>query len=64
MEHTVVLSDNKTVDPRTQGEILEAAGARVEVLEAKTEDAVVEAVRGADGLIVDSVTPVTARVLG
>lgn len=58
-----MLSDNKTVDPRTQSEILEAAGASVEVLAAKTEDAVVEAVRGADGLIVDSVTPVTARVL-
>jgi D-3-phosphoglycerate dehydrogenase len=64
MEHTVVLSDQKTVDPRTQSEILEAAGVRVEVLEGKTEEAVIEAIRGAHGMIVDSVTPVTARVLG
>jgi D-3-phosphoglycerate dehydrogenase len=64
MEHTVVLSDQKTVDPRTQSEILEAAGVGVRVLEGKTEEAVIEAVKGADGLIVDSVTPVTARVLG
>jgi D-3-phosphoglycerate dehydrogenase len=63
MEHTVVLSDQKTVDPRTQSEILEAAGVGVRVLEGKTEEAVIEAVKGADGLIVDSVTPVTARVL-
>jgi D-3-phosphoglycerate dehydrogenase len=63
MEHTVVLSDQKTVDPRTQSEILEAAGVEVQVLEGKTEEAVIEAVKGADGLIVDSVTPVTARVL-
>jgi len=59
-----VLSDQKTVDPRTQSEILEAAGVGVRVLEGKTEEAVIEAVKGADGLIVDSVTPVTARVLG
>jgi len=64
MEHTVVLSDQKTVDPRTQSEILEAAGVEVAVLDGKTEDAVAAAVRGAEGLIVDSVTPVTARVLG
>ena len=60
----MVMSDEKTVDPRTQREILEAAGARIEVLDGKTEAAVAEAVRGADGLVVDSRTPVTARVLG
>ena len=59
-----MLSDQKTVDPRTQSEILEAAGVGARVLEGKTEEAVIEAVKGADGLIVDSVTPVTARVLG
>jgi D-3-phosphoglycerate dehydrogenase len=63
MEHTVVLSDQKTVDPHTQSEILEAAGVGVEVLEGKAEADVIEAVAGADGMIVDSVTPVTARVL-
>ncbi|MEF8789809.1 MAG: C-terminal binding protein [Haloarculaceae archaeon] len=64
MEHTVVMSDEKTVDPRTQREILEAAGARIEVLDERTEAAVADAVRGADGLVVDSRTPVTAQVLG
>ena len=63
MEHTIVLSDAKTIDPQTQSEILEAAGARVEVLDERTEDAVIEAVGDAEGLIVDSITPVTARVL-
>jgi len=60
----VVMSDEKTVDPRTQREILEAAGARIEVLDERTEAAVADAVRGADGLVVDSRTPVTAQVLG
>lgn len=64
MEHTVVMSDEKTVDPRTQREILEAAGARIEVLDERTEAALADAVRGADGLVVDSRTPVTAQVLG
>jgi D-3-phosphoglycerate dehydrogenase len=63
MEYTVVLSDQKTIDPRTQSEILEAVGVGIEVLNERTEEAVIEAVRGADGMIVDSVTPVTARVL-
>jgi D-3-phosphoglycerate dehydrogenase len=63
MSHTVVLSDNKTVDPETQSEILEAAGAEIEVLDAKTEDAAAEAFRDADGAIVDAATPVTERVL-
>ena len=63
MEYTVVLSDAKTIDPRTQSEILESAGARVKVLDERTEAAVIEAVSDAEGLIVDSVTPVTARVL-
>ena len=60
----MVMSDEKTVDPRTQREILEAAGARIEVLDERTEAAVADAVRGADGLVVDSRTPVTAQVLG
>ena len=58
-----MLSDQKTIDPRTQSEILEAVGVGIEVLNERTEEAVIEAVRGADGMIVDSVTPVTARVL-
>jgi len=63
MEYTVVLCDNKTVDPQTQSDILESAGIAIEILDEKTEEAVVEAVQGADGLIVDAATPVTARVL-
>ncbi len=63
MTYRVVISDNKTVDPATQEEILEAAGAEIEILDAKTEQRVIEAVRGADGLIVDAATPVTARAL-
>lgn len=63
MEYTVVLCDNKTVDPGTQRDILEAVGIGIELLDEKTEEAVIEAVQGADGLIVDAATPVTARVL-
>ncbi|MBX0323848.1 C-terminal binding protein [Halomicroarcula sp. F13] len=60
MDHTIVLCDNKTVDPTTQSEILEAAGASIELLDEKTESAVTEAVQGAHGIIVDAATPVTA----
>lgn len=63
MEYTVVLCDDKTVDPSHRAEILEAAGARIELLEEKTEDAVADAVEEADGIIVDASTPVTARVI-
>jgi D-3-phosphoglycerate dehydrogenase len=63
MEYTVVLSDNKTVDPAHQADVLEAAGAAIETLDDKSESAVAAAVRGADGLVVDASTPVTARVL-
>jgi D-3-phosphoglycerate dehydrogenase len=63
MTHTVVLSDNKTVDPDDQAAILEDAGASIEILEEKTEAAVADAVRGAAGIIVDAATPVTKRVL-
>jgi D-3-phosphoglycerate dehydrogenase len=63
MGHRVVLSDNKTVDPETQEDVLEAAGADVEVLEEKTESAVEEALQGADGMITDAATPVTREVL-
>lgn len=63
MEHTVVLCDNKTVDPAHQAGILETAGADVDILDEKTESAVTDAVVGADGIIVDAKTPVTANVL-
>lgn len=63
MTHTIVLCDNKTVDRTDQVEILEATGASIEFLEEKTEAAVVEAVRGVQGIIVDAATPVTPRVV-
>ena len=63
MDFTVVLSDDMTVDPSHQSRILEAAGAELETLDEKTESAVVDAVRGADGIIVDASTPVTERVI-
>lgn len=63
MERTIVLCDDKTVDRTDQVEILEAAGASLETLDEKTEDAVAAAVRGADGIIVDAATPVTRRVV-
>jgi len=63
MEYTVVLSDNKTVDPAHQANILEAAGATVEVLDGATEEGVAAAAERADGLIVDAYTPVTEAVL-
>jgi hypothetical protein len=63
MEQTIVLCDEKTVDRTDQVEILEAAGATLETLDEKTEDAVAAAVRGTDGIIVDAATPVTRRVL-
>jgi D-3-phosphoglycerate dehydrogenase len=63
MSYTVVLGDNKTVDPAHQREILSGVGAEVELLDEKTEAAVAAAVRGADGIIVDAATPVTAAAL-
>ncbi|QIO23883.1 C-terminal binding protein [Haloarcula sp. JP-L23] len=63
MDYTIVLCDNKTVDPTTQSEILEAAGATIELLDEKTDAAVTEAVQGAHGIIVDAATPVTAAAL-
>jgi D-3-phosphoglycerate dehydrogenase len=63
MEYTVVLSDTKAVDPADRAEILEAAGAEIELLDDASADSVAAAVRGADALIVDAYTPVTADVL-
>jgi D-3-phosphoglycerate dehydrogenase len=63
MEYTVVLSDNKAVDPTDRAEILEAAGAEIELLDDATPETVAAAVQGADALIVDAYTPVTAETL-
>lgn len=63
MAHTVVLSDDKTVDPAHQREILGDAGAEVDILDERTEAAVATVLQGADGIIVDAATPVTAAAL-
>jgi D-3-phosphoglycerate dehydrogenase len=63
MTATVVLCDSKTVDPADQADILEAADATIEILDEKTEAAVTKAVQGAEAIIVDAQTPVTAAVL-
>jgi D-3-phosphoglycerate dehydrogenase len=62
MEREVIVSDNKTVDPSIQQEILAEADAELTQTTVRTEDAVIDAVQGAEGLIVDAATPVTAEV--
>jgi D-3-phosphoglycerate dehydrogenase len=58
----VVVSDNKTVDPSVQQDILATVDAELTQAEVRTVDAVIDAVQGAEGLIVDAATPVTAEV--
>jgi len=60
MSYRVVLSDDKTVDSKHQTEILEALGADLTTLDEKSRDAIADAAREADALIVDAATPVTA----
>jgi D-3-phosphoglycerate dehydrogenase len=62
MEREVVVSDNKTVDPSIQQEILAEVDAELTQTTVRTEDAVIDAIQGAEGLIVDAATPVTAEV--
>lgn len=62
MSLEVVVSDNKTVDPSIQQEILAEVNAELIRTEVRTVDAVIDAVQGAEGLIVDAATPVTAEV--
>ena len=63
MTHRVFVSDAKVLDLETHGDPLESIGARVSVTSAKRPDDLLEAAAGADALIVDSVTRVTAEVL-
>lgn len=62
MEREVVVSDNKTVDPSIQQEILTEVNADLIQTEVRTVDAVIDAVQGVEGLIVDAATPVSAEV--
>jgi D-3-phosphoglycerate dehydrogenase len=62
MTREVIVSDNKIVDPSIQREILAEADAELTQAKARTVDAVIDAVRDAEGLIVDAATPVTAEV--
>jgi D-3-phosphoglycerate dehydrogenase len=62
MEREVVVSDNKTVDPSIQQDILAEVDAELIESTVRTEGAVIDAVQGAEGLIVDAATPVTAAV--
>ncbi|PSP74502.1 C-terminal binding protein [Halobacteriales archaeon QS_3_64_16] len=55
MTYRVVLSDQKTIDVET--------GLEVQTPSPRTPEAVLDALEGADGLIVDAATPVTAEVL-
>lgn len=61
MTHRVVVADTKATDIDAIDATLE--GATVETTDARAEEAVIEAARGADALIVDASTQVTAEVL-
>jgi len=63
MSHRVVVSDTKVMDEETRTAVLNAVDATVETTGAKEPKAVARAVDGADALIVDAGTQVTAEVI-
>jgi D-3-phosphoglycerate dehydrogenase len=63
MSHRVVVSDTKVMDEETRTAVLNAVDATVETTGAKEPEAVARAVDGADALIVDAGTQVTAEVI-
>lgn len=63
MARRVVVSDTKMLDVGLCREHLAEADAEPETTQARTETAVLDALDGAEGLIVDVGTPVTERVL-
>ena len=63
MTYRVLVSDAKVLDLERHGDPLESIGAQIEVTDAKRPEALLEAAAGADALVVDSVTQVTAEVL-
>jgi D-3-phosphoglycerate dehydrogenase len=63
MSHRVVVSDAKVTELADGRRPLEAVGAEIVSTRATTPEATVEAAAGADALVVDASTPVTADVL-
>ncbi len=63
MSYKVVVSDTKVMDGETRAAVLDAVDATVETIAAKEPEAVARAVDGADALIVDAGTQVTAEVI-
>ncbi|MDS0220746.1 C-terminal binding protein [Haloarcula sp. S1AR25-5A] len=63
MSYRIVVSDTKVMDEETRTAVLNAIDATVETTGAKEPAAVARAVAGADALIVDAGTQVTAEVI-
>jgi D-3-phosphoglycerate dehydrogenase len=63
MSYRIVVSDTKVMDGETRAAVLNAVDATVETTAAKEPAAVARAVEGADALIVDAGTQVTAEVV-
>ncbi|GAA5431020.1 C-terminal binding protein [Haloarcula japonica] len=63
MSYKIVVSDTKVMDGETRAAVLDAVDATVETTGAKEPSAVARAVKGADALIVDAGTQVTAEVI-
>jgi D-3-phosphoglycerate dehydrogenase len=61
--HRVVVSDTKDPDLTVEREVLDIEGITVERHVCHDEESLLEAAAGADALVVDAGTPVTARVL-
>ncbi|WP_336337001.1 C-terminal binding protein [Haloarcula brevis] len=63
MSYRVIVSDTKVMDEETRTAVLDAVDATVETTGAKEPAAVARAVDGADALVVDAGTQVTAEVV-
>ena len=63
MPYKVVVSDTKMVDGETRAAVLDEVDATVETIAAKEPAAVARAVKGANALVIDAGTQVTAEVV-
>lgn len=63
MAYRIVVSDTKVMDGETRAAVLDAVDASVEITAAKEPAAVARTVEGADALVVDAGTQVTAEVV-
>ena len=63
MAYRIVVSDTKVMDGETRAAVLDAVDASVEITAAKEPSAVARTVEGADALVVDAGTQVTAEVV-